>query len=296
MTSRRVFVCGALLAALFGSGPARAVDAGRWIVSPAEAADLVRSGALVLDARASPLAFVDRPAGALPVAWQDFTEPDFPNIGRLIADDAELSRRLQALGVRPNVPVLVLGDPIDGWGEEGRVTWMLRTLGHDGAVAVDSGLPALRDYGLPAIRPATLPGDFVVHRRPDLDIDREALRSELNQPDLVLLDAREPAEFAGATPHGEGRGGHIPGAKNLWYRDLQGPDGRLLPADVLKAKLAALGIAPGTEVVAYCSAGVRAGWVTTVLNDLGYRARNFAGSMWDWSAGDPARFPLQSGD
>jgi thiosulfate/3-mercaptopyruvate sulfurtransferase len=32
--------------------------------------------------------------------------------------------------------------------------------------------------------------------------------------------------------------------------------------------------------------------VTTVLNDLGLRARNFAGSMWDWSAGDPGEYPL----
>jgi thiosulfate/3-mercaptopyruvate sulfurtransferase len=108
----------------------------------------------------------------------------------------------------------------------------------------------------------------------------------------VVLDTREPREYRGETPYGETRGGHVPGARHLFYKDLQAEDGRLLPPARLKARLAALGIGEGTEIVAYCTGGVRSGWVTTVLNDLGLRARNFAGSMWDWSAGDPAEYPL----
>jgi thiosulfate/3-mercaptopyruvate sulfurtransferase len=267
-----------------------------WVVSPAEARTMISAGALVLDARAERLRWWSPVAGAVPVPWRRFTEPDAPRQGRLLADDAELSRRLQALGVRLAVPVVVLGDPLRGWAEDGRIVWMLRALGHRQAVVVDGGLPALAAVGLPEIAAPAGPGDFVVARRPELEITREELRDRLGGTDLVVLDAREPREYAGQSPYGESRGGHLPGARSLPHRSLLSEDGTLLPADELRARLAALGIGPGTEVVAYCTGGVRSGWVTAVLNDLGIPARNYAGSMLEWAAGDPESYPLTAAE
>lgn len=263
-----------------------------WIVPPAEGKAMIESGALVLDARDGELKAADPAPGATPVTWPEFSEPYLPTKGRLLADDAALTQRLQAIGVRSDTAVVVLADPLKGWGEDGRIVWMLRTVGHDAAVAVDGGLPALRDAGLPAIATPKRPGDFVVRRRADLVVTREELRDHLGEPKLVVLDTREPREFAGETPYGETRGGHVPGAKHVWYKELLADNGALLPPEQLKAKLAALGVAEDSEVVSYCTGGIRSGWVTAVLNDLGYKARNFAGSMWDWSAGDAAEYPL----
>jgi thiosulfate/3-mercaptopyruvate sulfurtransferase len=69
----------------------------------------------------------------------------------------------------------------------------------------------------------------------------------------------------------------------------------VLPPERVRARLAALGVGEGAEVVAYCTLGLRAGWLAAVLNGLGYRARNYAGSMAEWSAGDPALHPLATG-
>ena len=267
-----------------------------WVVSPAEARALIAAGALVLAARAERLRWWASVAGAVPVDWRGFTETEVPRQGRLLADDAELSRRLRALGVRGAVPVVVLGDPLRGWAEDGRVVWMLRALGHDRAVAVDGGLPALLALGPLPIGAQELPGDFTVARRPELEITRDELRDRLGGPDLVILDAREPREYLGQSPYGESRGGHLPGARSLPHRSLLSEDGTLLPPDELRARLAALGIGPGTEVVAYCTGGVRSGWVTAVLNDLGIPARNYAGSMLEWAAGDPASYPLTAAE
>jgi thiosulfate/3-mercaptopyruvate sulfurtransferase len=287
-----------LIAAVTSAGPARADAAAgtslarEWIVPPAEARALIGRRALVLDARDDELKAADPAPGAVPVTWPQFSEPDLPTKGRLLADDAELGRRLRAVGVRSDTPVVVLADPLKGWGEDGRIAWMLRALGHDAAVAVDGGLPALRAAGLPAIAAPSLPGDFVVRRRADLVVTREELRAGLGRPGLVVLDTREPREFAGETPYGESRGGHVPGARHVWYKDLLAPDGGLLPPERLRARLAELGVTEDAEVVSYCTGGIRSGWVTAVLNDLGYKARNFAGSMWDWSAGGAAEYPL----
>ena len=270
---------------------ARAGEAA-WVASPAEAQALIAGGALVLDARSQQLRWWAPVAGAVPVQWHAFTEAEAPRQGRLLADEALLSRQLRELGVRAGVPVVVLGDPVRGWAEDGRVVWMLRALGHRHAVVVDGGLPALLAAGLPEIAPPSLPGDFTVARRAELEITAEELRARMGQPDLVILDAREPREYAGQSPYGESRGGHIPGARSLPHRSLLAEDGTLLPPGELRARLAELGIGPGTEVVAYCTGGVRSGWVTTVLNDLGFRARNYAGSMWEWAAGDPQSYPL----
>jgi thiosulfate/3-mercaptopyruvate sulfurtransferase len=265
---------------------------GHWVVEAPQAKALIEQGALVLDARDDKLKAADPVPGAVAVLWQQFSEPSLPTKGRLLADDQELSRRLQAVGVRAATPVVVLADPINGWGEDGRIVWMLRTLGHGEAVAIDGGLPALEAVGLPDIKTPSLPGDFVVARRDDLVVTRDQLKAELGKPGLVVLDTREEREYAGETPYGESRGGHVPGAQHIWYKDLLAADGKLLPPDQLKAKLTALGVQDDSEVVSYCTGGIRSGWVTTVLSDLGYKARNFAGSMWDWSAGDPGTYPL----
>ena len=275
-----------------GVAPNPVVAATRWVVSAAEAQRLISAGALVLDARGERLKWGDPVPGAVPVLWQQFTEPEPSVVGQLLADEAELASRLRAVGVRTDVPVVVLGDPLQGWGEDGRIVWMLRSLGHPSAVAVDGGLPALRREGLPSIEPAAPPGDFVIARRPDLSIGRDELKSLLGQPGVVVLDARSPGEFSGAVRYGELRGGHLPGAASLHFRELMAADGRLLPPEELQARLAALGVGPTTMVVTYCTGGVRSAWLAMVLHDLGIGARSYPGSVWEWAASDPREFPL----
>jgi thiosulfate/3-mercaptopyruvate sulfurtransferase len=279
---------GAARAALAGPQP----PAARWVVSAEEAGRLIAAGALVLDARGERLKRADPVSGAVPVLWQQFVAAEPPASGQLLADEAELTARLRAVGVRAGTPVVVLGDPLRGWGEDGRIVWMLRSLGHDRAVAVDGGLPALRAVGLPPPATPHLPGDFVIARRPELAIGRDELKGLLGRADVVILDARSPAEYAGAVRHGEPRGGHLPGAVSLHFRELIGEDGRILPPERLAARLAALGVGPETEVATYCTGGVRSAWLAMVLNDLGIGARNYPGSIWEWAASDPREFPL----
>lgn len=120
---------------------------------------------------------------------------------------------------------------------------------------------------------------------------RDQLRAAIGTA-TIILDTREEREYRGATPYGETRGGHVPGARHLWYRDLLDAEGKVLAGQSLADRLAGLGIAAGSEIIAYCTGGVRAGFVTAVLTQAGYRARNYAGSMWHWAAGDAQSFPL----
>jgi thiosulfate/3-mercaptopyruvate sulfurtransferase len=264
-----------------------------WIVLPQAASELIAGGALVLDARGKDLKSKQGLVpNAVPVVWQDLSQPDLPTKGQLLDDDAVLSKKLQALGVSKNQAIVVLGDPANGWGEDGRIAWTLRTLGHSKVVMVDGGLPALQQLGHPAVLPAKIPGDFVVTRSKQFEIRKEELKDRLGKTGTVIFDVREPREYEGKTPYGESRGGHLPGAKALWFKELIGKDGRLLPRPEIEKLLASQGVTKDTEVVSYCTGGIRSGWFTVLLSDLGYKAKNYTGSIWEWSAAPPDQYPL----
>jgi len=93
-----------------------------WIVSAEQASSRFAAGALLLDVRdldgRAPTTIVQ---GSVAAHWTDFSRADEPNRGRLLDDDSLLGDKLRALGISAGRPVLVAGDPVDGWGEDGRI-------------------------------------------------------------------------------------------------------------------------------------------------------------------------------
>ena len=101
---------------------------------------------------------------------------------------------------------------------------------------------------------------------------------------IVLLDVRTTEEWRGATPYGEARGGHIPGARHLPFTQLLDARGRVLAPALARRRLAAAGVPRGARVIVYCTSGARSGFAWLVLRTLGYRARNFDASFRAWAA------------
>lgn len=269
----------------------------QWIINGDQAIDLIQQGATLLDARSLKLLKGGALPGSQAIAWQDFSQSQAPKRGQLLTSDQILTEKLQGLGIFQDRPVVVVSDPKTGWGEDGRIVWMLRTLGHSQAVLVDGGYAALVSAGL--LKLSNLPsnaskqGNFVVRRRGDWTMTQNQLQQKLNSPNAVVIDSRELREYNGQTPYGEQRGGHIPGAIHLYYQDWLDDKGLLLPSGQILGQLDQLNITPDTEVIVYCTGGVRSAWITTVLVDLGYDAKNYPGSMWEWSAASPELYPLE---
>jgi len=142
-------------------------------------------------------------------------------------------------------------------------------------------------------------GDFTVARIATWDIQKQELQQLVKAGSAgaakrLLVDTRELREFEGAVPYGESRGGHLPGAVHLHYSSLLNTLGALRDRDTLMARLRERGITADREIIAYCTGGVRSGWFVAVLADLGFtRVRNYAGSMWEWSAGPADQYPLE---
>ena len=262
-----------------------------WIVSATAANTLIDQGATVLDVRSNRWLGLERLPGSVPVSWPDFSPNHATRKGNLLDKPSVLTQKLRKLGIANDRPVVVFADPQQGWGEDGRLVWMLRTLGHRQVVMVDGGYAALVATH-PNPNPNPPPGDFVIHRNANWQIRREDLKSALGNLNPVIIDTRTPQEYAGATPHGENRKGHLPGAVNLHFRSLLNQQGKLLPRDQILARLQEMGITKDTQIVAYCTGGIRSGWLTVVLSDLGFEVKNYAGSMWEWAAGPSQDYPL----
>jgi thiosulfate/3-mercaptopyruvate sulfurtransferase len=269
--------------------------ADNWIVSADLAKQLLEQGATLLDARQPILKWFCRLPPAIPVTWQEFSQSHFPHKGKIIENNTLLTQKLQAIGICQDKPVIVVADSVKGWGEDGRIVWMLRTLGHEKAVFVDGGYCALIKTGINRVKSANNPpktGDFIVSRRSNWEIDQDELKAILGNANLAVIDARTPPEYAGKTPYGEKRGGHIPGAIHLYYKQLMDKQGKLLSRGEIVAILQQKGVSRSTQIVSYCSGGIRSAWLTCVLTNVGFNAKNYAGSMWEWSASPADSYPL----
>ncbi|MBT2403825.1 MULTISPECIES: sulfurtransferase [unclassified Streptomyces] len=157
---------------------------------------------------------------------------------------ADFEESMRALGVDDTSTVVVY----DGAGlySSARAWWMLRAMGFDRAAVLDGGLPAWTGAGLPV--EATGPayegprGSFTAHPRPGLLVDSATVSAALAEPAAAVLDARTRERFAGTAPEPRPglRGGHMPGALNLPFGELQGPDGLMRPAGELRESFRAL--------------------------------------------------------
>jgi len=210
-----------------------------------------------------------------------------------LPDPERFGAAMRKAGVRRKHPVVVYDDR-DGT-SAARAWWLLVHHGHDDVRLLDGGIAAWREAGRP-LEPGDAepsPGDFapeVPGRLPVLD----APAADAMANDATLLDARVPARYRGETEPVDPVAGHIPGAVNAPAAGWVDDSGRLLPAEQLRERLAALGVTARAPVGVYCGSGVVATQSVLALASAGIDAALYAGSWSDWVS-DPSR-PVATGD
>ncbi|MDZ4676673.1 MAG: rhodanese-like domain-containing protein [Oligoflexia bacterium] len=224
---------------------------------------------------------------AQPIRWEDYSQTEEQHKGALDPDYGLLARKLRLLGVKPDREVIVLGDGAQGIGEEGRIGWMLLYL----------GVKKVQVFNVDYMKGKKLFGER-------LDVDEAPLwtpkinalikieKRELavfvkeKKSDKVIIDVRTAEEFNGKKTLNEKRPGHIPGAINITWTKFLNDSGNISDADNLVKLLKEHKVNTNSELVFYCSNGVRSAHVAFGALKAGLSARLYDGSFMQWSADD----------
>ena len=213
-----------------------------------------------------------------------------------LAPVEDLVEAFRAAGLSSDQRVVVVGDPGH---VAARVFMTLDYLGHgDRTSVLDGGIAGWKAAGGEvSSEPAAPPGrgDFEAEVRDDMLVTAEWIHERLDDPAVTLIDARPDDEYTGERPGRDFlRGGHVPGAYNLYWQDLTGEEIPAL-ADLaeVRARFDEAGATEGGVVVNYCLIGMRASYTYMISRYLGYDAKFYDASWNDW--GRREDLPLVTG-
>lgn len=169
-----------------------------------------------------------------------------------------------------------------------RAWWMLRWLGHSAVAVLDGGLAAWLQSG--GAQDTTVPpaaGLAPYPARPPLvgSVDAAAVMQSLGV--AYLLDARAPERFSGEVEPLDAQAGHIPGARNRFFKNNLAPDGRFKSSELLLREFKALLAATNpASVIHQCGSGVTACHNLLAMEIAGLSGSSlYPGSWSEWSSG-----------
>lgn len=260
------------------------------LLNPQKLNTLPAKDRVVLDTRPSWRFLLGHIPGALNLGdWRDYTVTVDGVPGMLNEDRNFLARKLQALGIDYGKTIVVYGDAKDPWRTDGRFFWMFERLGFSRVGILDGGWNEWVESGGGTERgtgaepaPSTLAPQDIRFNDAVL-ADQKWIFERLGSKSIAVIDNRTRKEFDGAILYGEKRGGHIPGAVHIDWREFFAATGKLKNREEVTALLDKYGIRPDQEAVVYCTGGVRSAMAYFVFKYLDRRVRNYDGSWWDWS-------------
>ncbi|PYD48017.1 sulfurtransferase [Novacetimonas pomaceti] len=219
-----------------------------------------------------------------------FSDPDSP-LPHTVPGQARFARLASALGLHDGARIVFYdqkGVPCAarGW-------WLMGLFGHDRTQVLDGGLPAWMGAGLPLetgptpVMPDTT-HPFIARLRTRRLKGLGDMLDIVHAPrSSVILDARAHGRFTGEQPEPRPgiSSGHMPGAANVPYTTVLGPDGRMLPTHELRQIFAAAGVRPDSEVVCSCGSGMTACVLALGLAAAGLGLHSvYDGSWAEWAS------------
>ncbi len=200
-----------------------------------------------------------------------------------LKDAVYWANELGRLGIDPQQNIVVTGETLT---DTARCWWVLRYLGMPNVRLLDGGLGAWSAASfkttaeVPRIE-KTMPR--IEFKPAMLAVLSDVLPDARKATQCQVLDNRSTEEFNGSRQLGP-RGGHIPGAKHLEWKEFVDDSGRFLSDAELKKRFIAQQIDLDAPVIAHCQTGGRSSVVALVAEMLGGKqVRNYVQGWSEYS-------------
>jgi len=205
--------------------------------------------------------------------------------------------RMRAMGVGDGHQVVVY----DGMGlfSAARVWWLFKLMGQNNIAVLDGGLPKWQAEGRPVedLPPVIRDRHMTVWRQNHMvkDVTQVSAASKLG--DYEIIDARSPGRFRGEEPEPRAglRPGHIPGSKNVCFKDLLNADQTMKNPVEIRQIFEAAGVDFNKPAITTCGSGVTAAVLSLGLERIGKTDHSLYDGSWsEW--GMFPTVPVATGD
>ena len=226
---------------------------------------------------------------AIVVDWKDISllgEFGGEDLGKLLSKE-NYQQIFSKLGITDESEVLVYGFtmPEQGFGDEARVLYTFSYAGFDNIKFIDGGFKQVEKLGFnKKYVPTTDRIDVSDVVRSEATQNEKAiytdeLLSKIDNTDVQIIDTRLEVEYNGRVIYGENKAGHIPSAISLPFNSLVDSHGFLKSRENLEKYGTDKGLDKNKLQITYCTTGVRASYVAVILEELGFKVRNYEPSF-----------------
>jgi len=224
--------------------------------------------------------------GAVHLDWKSaVVEPDPDGDVLRLASPDRIAGAMAAAGVADDTTVVLYDDTL-GY-HAARAWWSLRAYGFEAARVLEGGYPAWVDGSFPVAGGpvAVRRGELQPRLQAGLHVTTADVRGLLGSPEVLLVDARGPAEYHGFEGNVR-RLGHIPGAVNLPVAAMHQPGTqRLRDIAELRSLILQANITRGRRLICYDQSGIAAAKLAWVLSLLGHeQVAVYDGGWAEWGA------------
>ena len=205
--------------------------------------------------------------------------------------------RMRAMGVGDGHQVVVY----DGMGlfSAARVWWLFKLMGQNNIAVLDGGFPKWQAEGRPVddLPPIIRDRHMTVRRQNHMvkDVTQVSAASKLG--DYEIIDARSPGRFRGEEPEPRAglRPGHIPGSKNVCFKDLLNADQTMKTPVEIHQIFQSAGVDFDKPAITTCGSGVTAAVLSLGLQRIGKTDHSLYDGSWsEW--GMFPTVPVATGD
>ncbi|OHX64234.1 sulfurtransferase [Flammeovirga pacifica] len=217
--------------------------------------------------------------------FSDTTSP-LPN---MFPSEEHFNKNAQDLGINNKDHILIYDNL--GIFTSPRAWWMFNVMSHDQVSVINGGLDAWISAGYPTearLQHTFEKGDFKGKKKDKNIVDADFIREDIHTFSHQIIDARGKGRFDGSIeePRVGMRSGHIPGAKNIPFKNLL-IDGQYKSKEERKEVFDSLQLDKNKPIVFSCGSGITAcvdllGASDIIENEL----KIYDGSWTEWGASD----------